>query len=280
MQQGSTLLKADVSGGPQFNWRLFYLLWGLASFGLLASIPYVLTLQQNKLQMIPIRLPLTAVISVEAVIQILIFGALTGIGLWIAEKVGLGAPVLANWLAGRPVVKDERYTWLPTILLGLAVSAIVVFLDNLVFSPMIQQQLQSSGQNLAETIKPPAWEGLLASFYGGFTEEILLRLFLMSLLLWIGNRLFHHRARSSGDAVAWTANVLTAMVFGLAHLPAAIAIGLPLSALGITRILILNALPGMVFGWLYWKRGLGSAMLAHFSGDLLIHVITPLILFP
>lgn len=31
-----------------------------------------------------------------------------------------------------------------------------------------------------------------------------------------------------------------------------------------------------VFGWLYWKKGLESAMIAHFSADIIIHVCLPL----
>jgi len=280
VQPDTTLLKANVSHSPQYNWRLFFLLWGLASFGLLASVPYVLALQQQTLSSVHLRLPVPAVISIEVVLEILILGALTGIGLWLAEQIGLGAPMLENWLSGQPVNYDDRYAWLPTILIGLAVSAFVVFLDTLVFTPMLQHQLQANGPNLANSPNPAIWKGLLASFYGGFTEEILLRLFLMSLLVWLGSRLIDHQARRPGGAVMWTANVLAALAFGLAHLPSALAAGLPLNALDIARILLLNGLPGIVFGWLYWKRGLGSAMLAHFSGDILIHVITPLVLLP
>jgi membrane protease YdiL (CAAX protease family) len=51
---------------------------------------------------------------------------------------------------------------------------------------------------------------------------------------------------------------------------------IPLTPLVITRTIILNALVGVVCGWLYWKRGLESAMLAHFSADLVLHVLLAL----
>lgn len=38
-----------------------------------------------------------------------------------------------------------------------------------------------------------------------------------------------------------------------------------------------NGAPGVVFGWLYWRRGLYSAMLAHFGLDLVIKVLVPLL---
>ena len=259
----------------QLNWKLFFLLWGLASFGLLAVIPYVLTIQQDKLQAIQMPLPLPALILVQVVIQVIILGLLTGVGLGIAEKIGFGAPILADRLAGLPVKKKYGYIWLPVVLIGLAVSAIVVFLDKLIFSPIIQNQLQTGRLNLPETVHTPIWEGFLASFYGGFTEEILLRLFVMSLLIWFFSRYLQHRTHQPTPLVIWSANLLAALAFGMGHLPTAIAAGLPLNTLGVTRIMLLNGCPGVVFGWLYWKRGLESAMIAHFSGDLLIHVITP-----
>ncbi len=67
------------------------------------------------------------------------------------------------------------------------------------------------------------------------------------------------------------------MLFGLGHLPATALIGLPLNALVITRSIILNGLLGAAFGWLYWTRGLESAVIGHFSSDILLHVVLPLL---
>jgi hypothetical protein len=36
----------------------------------------------------------------------------------------------------------------------------------------------------------------------------------------------------------------------------------------------LNGVLGVAFGRLYWKKGLESAMIAHFSADIVLHVIT------
>lgn len=52
-----------------------------------------------------------------------------------------------------------------------------------------------------------------------------------------------------------------------------------LSPLMVVRILVLNFIPGVVFGVLFWRRGLLSVMIAHFSADVLMHAILPL-LFP
>jgi len=43
----------------------------------------------------------------------------------------------------------------------------------------------------------------------------------------------------------------------------------------ITRGLVLNGIAGLVFGWLYWKYGLESAMLAHFFTDIIVYTVNP-----
>jgi membrane protease YdiL (CAAX protease family) len=43
------------------------------------------------------------------------------------------------------------------------------------------------------------------------------------------------------------------------------------------RTIALNAVGGLVFGWLYWKRGIEMAMLGHFSADIVLHVLAPLV---
>jgi hypothetical protein len=47
---------------------------------------------------------------------------------------------------------------------------------------------------------------------------------------------------------------------------------MPITPATTAYILSLNGIAALVFGYLYW-RGLGSAMLAHFSADIVLHVI-------
>ena len=101
-----------------------------------------------------------------------------------------------------------------------------------------------------------------------------MRLGLMTVLVWAGARLT--RTADPRPAVVWTAIVATALLFGAGHLPTTAAM-LPLTPLVIARALLLNGIGGVLFGWLYWKRGLLAAMLAHFSADIVLHVVAPLL---
>src|SRR5262249_24688424 len=121
---------------------------------------------------------------------------------------------------------------------------------------------------------PAAWKGFLASFYGGIDEEVFLRFGVMTLLVLGVGKIFHTGERPTGTAF-WLANIIAATLFGLGHLPAT-AMLMPLTRLVVLRALLLNGIPGVVFGLLYWKRGLEAAMVSHFAADLVLHVAAPL----
>jgi membrane protease YdiL (CAAX protease family) len=74
----------------------------------------------------------------------------------------------------------------------------------------------------------------------------------------------------------WLAIILAAVIFGLGHLPITSNIT-NLTPLVISRAILLNGLGGIIFGWLFWKNGLEYAMISHFTADIMIIVIFPLI---
>nr|WP_275939172.1 CPBP family glutamic-type intramembrane protease [Polyangium spumosum] len=105
--------------------------------------------------------------------------------------------------------------------------------------------------------------------YGGITEELLMRWGLATFLAWI---LYKIGGKPEEPPAAWmlaTAVALAAVLFGAGHLPAVIAQGIPLSPPVVARILVLNALAGLAFGWLYVRRSLEAAMLSHAA----VHVL-------
>ena len=75
----------------------------------------------------------------------------------------------------------------------------------------------------------------------------------------------------------WIAILGAALLFGLGHLPATMA-ATPFSTTVLARAILLNGIYGVLFGYLYWKRGLESSMTAHFTSDVLVHVILPFLL--
>ncbi|HSI75915.1 MAG TPA: CPBP family intramembrane glutamic endopeptidase, partial [Lunatimonas sp.] len=95
--------------------------------------------------------------------------------------------------------------------------------------------------------------------YGGITEEILMRFGLMTLLVWLTAKLF----KGLKPQVYWIGIVLSSLIFAVGHFPVVFqTVGTP-SIVMISYVLIGNTIGGLVFGWLYWKKGLESAFLAH-----------------
>jgi membrane protease YdiL (CAAX protease family) len=151
----------------------------------------------------------------------------------------------------------------------------ILALEFLVFQPAIRHQSPAASAALSLWNQPAAWKGLLASFFGGIDEEIQLRLFALNLFLWLGRFIFRKPYGRPTAIAFWIANILAALLFGLGHLPAYSMLA-PLTPVIVARAVALNGLLGLAFGYLYWTRGLESAMLSHFSADLLLHVILAL----
>lgn len=259
-----------------FNWKIFFIVWIAAVFGVIAITPYSLTLQSGALQNANLPIPLPLLLVIQIAQNAVMFGVLTALGLFFANRIGLGLPILEARLNGESVGDKVRAILPLSIGVGVVASLLIIGLELVLFQPALLREVGDLANSLSgEAAKPPAWQGFLASFYGGISEEVLLRLFVMSLLAWLGSFISKTTEGKPTSPVFWTANILAAVLFGIGHLPATANL-IPLTPLVITRAIVLNGLAGVAFGWLYWKRGLESAMIAHFSADIVLHVLLAL----
>jgi len=248
--------------------KLFLILLIACIFGTIAVLPYTLTLQGELLQDLPV--PLYVLLTAQLIQSVVLFCVAIFAGLHLARKIGLGLPILEGWLEGREVKSYLRSILGISMGLGILAGILIIGLD-LLFS------FAGVSINLTQaSVNPPAWQGFLASFYGGINEEVLLRLFVMTLIAWVIFRIRKTEEGKPTNTGMWLAIIIAAVIFGIGHLPAVMAIT-TLTPLVIVRTIILNAVGGIIFGWLYWKKGLESAIISHFSADIVLHVILPLI---
>jgi hypothetical protein len=119
---------------------------------------------------------------------------------------------------------------------------------------------------------PPLWASALAALYGGINEEVLSRLFLLTLIYFLFTKLFRKTHERKRSYLLLSAVILTAILFGALHLPLAFQLGMS-SPFDIFRIFLLNGVGGLVFGWLYCTKGFWTAAVAHSIADIVIHVV-------
>jgi membrane protease YdiL (CAAX protease family) len=230
---------------------------------MIAVLPFVLAAFADKLP--TWNLPMPVFIAIQAVQTAVFIGGMTALGLILAGKTGLSLPLL-------DALEARRGAWLvlqriaPVSLLSGSLVGVLVVLSELALKPYLPHH---PPLNIAP------WKGLLASLYGGIDEEIVMRLFLMSLVAWLFGLKWRSTDGRPSQGVLLAANLLVALVFGLGHLPAAARVTTSTPAL-VAMVVGLNSLGGLLFGYLYARRGLEAAMIAHFSGDVIIHFVGPM----
>ncbi|MBN2085401.1 MAG: CPBP family intramembrane metalloprotease [Anaerolineales bacterium] len=274
---------ANSPAQPKYQWRTLILFSLLAIPLGLAVLPYSITVSGSGMTA---QLPENTSLSPEAMQAVfvatmilitlgqavLINIPLTALGLLFAKWTGLDAPYIRAWLYRQPKPAGLGRAMLIAAAAGAAAGGLVLGLNIYIFDPLLAKSMAAAGITIPD-IRWTWWEGLLASISAAFNEEIWLRLFLLNGLAWLGGLLFGKKTGRPALALLWTANVLSALAFGALHISNLVVIGLPVDIVTVSSVLILNGIIGLLFGWLYWKHGLESAMVSHFAADLILKVV-------
>jgi membrane protease YdiL (CAAX protease family) len=243
-----------------FKWKTFWVLFFMMLFGNFASLPYLLMLSGISISSL---LPESIVqLVLSTLLQQALFTIVLFLGMVLSQKIGMGAPLIESWSEGKKVRKKLLDTAKQSVKIGVLVGVALFMIDAVVFAYLFSMLTEAPGE-------PYIIEGFLASFYGGIVEEILMRLFLMSLFVWITFKIKKTPKGMPTNFGIWVSIILSSIIFGIGHLSAA---GM-LTPVIVTRVVILNGIAGVAFGWLYWKRGLEASMMAHFSADIMLHVV-------
>lgn len=207
--------------------------------------------------------PLPVLVMLSLVQPALLLAAAVAAGTALAPRLGLRSH-LAGWVAGERV--DGAYAQRDlavALLTGLATALALLLLDG-----WTRRWLGAAADELSLTGGRTAWLTLAGLLYGGVTEELMLRWGLLSALAFAGWKLFARGRETPGAGVMWGAIILAALAFGAAHLPA-VSMAVTLTGPVVLRTIALNAIGGIAFGWLFWRRSLEAAMIAHAA----LHVV-------
>jgi len=235
---------------------LFFAVVGLIGgyfVGLYAMDSYPAEIQQEILAQGIDRQMLGVVSAAQSVGYGLVLGAL---GIWLAQKIGL-------W---KGETHMERKPFVAALVVGAVGGLVMILSDLLVFSRYSQVIADSY------LVKPTAVFILASVTYGAVIEEVMLRLFMMSLIAYVLHKLFGRGKREPAVWILISANVLSALLFAAGHLPSTAAM-MGLTPMILIRCFLLNGGIGLLLGRLYRKYGLRYAMIAHGG----CHVVSKLI---
>ncbi len=248
--------------------RLFFIIWlagiaGILSFLFVDLAALIEMLPQPEgtppPEISPLLLKFLAVLQPSVLITLAVI-----VGMWLAPKVGLHAPA-AEALAERkpflPVIKPQIA---PGIIAGL-LSGVAIVVSWLLAKPYLAVEFATRAEAF-NAMMPPITRFL----YGGFTEEILLRWGVMTLFVWVLWKVLGRGETAPRSLWFVIAIFASALLFGAGHLPIASALSggltLPLTIYVITA----NSIFGIAAGFLYWKRGLESAIIAHIFAHVVL----------
>jgi len=231
--------------------KLGLALFILGFLGVLTLLTATLPLPLNNLPEQLAQLPpfiIKLLILINPTILLLI--AVT-VGTVLYDKVNLTVPTISSLLR----IKHPQTSFIQQLKYGVSLgllAGIFIMLIAFIFKQVIPEEFKILENKIEFT--------LLARFgYGGIVEELLLRFGFMTLVVWITSKL----TRRLNDITYWIGIILPAILFAVAHFPIVFASVSHPSFLLLTYILIDNFIGGLIFGWLYWKKGLEAACIAH-----------------
>ena len=203
------------------------------------------------------QIPAELFLGIVSALQSVGYGVgLGAVGIWLGKKTGL-------W-------KDEKSITKKPLIITLAVAVVgglALILPDILFFGHYSETIMNS-----YSVKPSIPYLIAMVTYGGVIEEVMLRLFFMSLIAFILHKLFGKKNEAPTSAILIVSNVIAAILFAASHLPATLMM-IGNSPLILFRCFLLNGGFGLLFGYLYGKYGLRYAMIAHGG----CHIVSKLI---
>ena len=205
----------------------------------------------------PLLIKLLGIIQPAVLMSIAVF-----VGVRLASRVGLFSPAADAAADGGNVAAAFKPQIVPGLIGGLA-GGIAILSTWLLLKPFLPVEFVTRAERLNKLL--PFLTRLL---YGGIIEELLLRWGVMTLLVWLAWRLLQKGQGKPRVIFFVNAIIISSVVFGLGHLPLVSALGMDFTAI-ISSVVVANSIFGLIAGYLYWKKGLEAAIIAH----MLAHVV-------
>jgi len=207
----------------------------------------------------PLSLKLLSLIQPTVLLSVAVF-----VGVSLAPKVGLSAPAFEAWARRENFIAPLKPQVIPG-LIGGVVGGIAIILSWVLARPHLPPEFVMRAVQINRLLPIPT-----RLLYGGITEELLLRWGVLTLLVWVAWRLFQKRQGQPRNVYFVGAIVISSVIFGLGHLPLVVALGADFTAAIVLYVVSANSVFGLIAGYLYWRRGLEAAIVAHMMAHVVI----------
>ena len=194
-------------------------------------------------------------------LQTVVYTVICGFfGYLLSDKIGLMKPV-----------RFEKRPMMVTI--GMTLLGSLVLCTDLFYFRNHIPQVAAMYQG-----KPSFAYWMASVLYGGVIEEVILRLFMMSLIVYLAWKIFFRREANLPTGVIIAANIIAALLFAAGHLPSTMQMFGEITPMILLRCFLLNGSAGLIFGYLYRKYGIQYSMVAHAGAHIVWKIIWIIVL--
>lgn len=172
---------------------------------------------------------------------------------WPPKAIGLGPPL--NLVMRSPEHRAELgRRALQSVAFGILAALLVATIDHLFFGGETARRTPALDEH------PTPAGRVLVTFVGALGEELYFRVFFataVATVVWLVLRRVVGQRAASVTAAQWTGTIAAMIYVGLWH------IWMSADPSGDTRVLAINSVGNLLYGWMYWRRGLEFAVLTH-----------------
>lgn len=187
---------------------------------------------------------------------------------WPPRPLGLGPPFNVVTLSPQHSA-GLKWHALQSIVFAVAAALVIAAIDQFFFEG------ETARRTPALDAHPTPLARVGITFIGGLVEEVFFRLFFATAvagLVWSVLRRAVGERTSHVAAAQWTGTIAAAIFVGVWHVWMASD---PTSSE--TRVLAVNAVGNVLYGWTYWRRGLEMSTLTHGALNSTLYLGLPLI---
>ena len=221
-----------------------------------------LTVEPQLVADMALPVPLWAVSLLNIAQSALLVALAVWLGVVLAPKVGLRATSFEAAVTSGSIAIALRPQLFPGLVAGV-LGGVGLFAIGGYASPAV----------LAEAEQQFTVPLLARVLYGGITEELLLRWGLMTVLLWLSWRFLQRGIGAPKPIYIWLAIIVSALLFGAGHLPAAAVQVGELTGYLVLFVIGANAIFGLLFAYLFWRYGLEAGIIAHITAHIVSYAL-------